>query len=230
MTQRARGFTLIEMLVAMGIFLIFISAVYGIYTGAATAMTRAEAHQAVYQTGRVLLAQLSAELASAYPQPREATTGFVGEDNAGIESEHATDQLTFFTTAHAIVDDAPAGDLCQVRYRMADPSANELPGLYLQVNRTPGLEPAAAETEAELEPETRRLSARVLGFNVRYLPADGDWLAEWPDGATLPRAVRVDLTLQSDEAGAPPVVLSATTNLAMATAETATEEGTDATP
>ncbi|OPZ84124.1 MAG: Pseudopilin GspJ [bacterium ADurb.Bin429] len=226
MTRRSAGFTLIEMLVAMGIFLIFVSAVYGIYAGAATAMARAEAHQAVYQTGRVLLAQVSAELASAYPQPGEMI-GFVGEDNVGMDAEYATDQVTFLTTAHAMNDDAPAGDLLQVRYRMADTAVGEEPGLYIQVNRAPGLE----VNDTEVEPETRRLSARVMGFNARYLPADGDWLAEWPDGATLPRAVRVELTLRSDEDSAAPVVLSTTTNLAMATAEAATgEEGADATP
>ncbi|HOS42164.1 MAG TPA: type II secretion system protein GspJ, partial [Armatimonadota bacterium] len=138
------------------------------------------------------------------------------------------DQVTFLTTAHALDGEAPAGDLQQVRYRMADAAAGEEPGLYVQVHRTPGLE--AEETETEAEPETRRLSARVIGFNVRYLPADGDWLMEWPDGATLPRAARVELTLRSDTDGAAPVVLSATANLAMATAETAGEEGADATP
>jgi type II secretion system protein J len=217
--RRGYGFTLIEMMVAIVIFLIFISAIYGVYAAATTSMARTEAHEEVYQTGRVLLAQLSAEFASVYPNPAGTTNGFVGEDTADAGADREEDRLTFLTTAHAVSEAAPAGDICGVIYRMEDPAQNEEPGLYVETHRTPGLEMEDAETE------TRRLSARVVGFNVHYWTADGEKLVEWPDSQTLPVAVRVELTLQSVRSGEKPVMLSATTNLALATAPVPATEG-----
>lgn len=208
------GFTLIEMMVAILIFGIFISAIYGVYHVAHAALARAEEEEELYQTGRALLAQLSSELASAYPTPKGTTSGFIGEDTAETITERQEDKLTFLTTAHALSDDAPAGDLCQVRYRMDDPDQNETPGLYLEVNRTPGLE------MADTTPEPQMLSPLVKSFNVLYLPADGDWEAEWPDGPTMPVAVRIELLLQSAEPNGKMITLTTTVNLAMATAPT----------
>lgn len=216
--RRGHGFTLIEMLVAVVILLIFLGAIYGVYSAAQAAMAQTEEQAEVTQTGRALLAQLSAEMTSAYPTPGAETTGFTGEETAAT-TDRQEDTLTFLTTAHDTAEKPPAGDLCQVRYRMDDPAANETPGLYVELRRTPGLEMEEAEPEVEL------LSPRVTSFNVLYLPADGDWLTEWPDGPTLPVAVRVELAVQSDRLGAKPMTVTITTNVAMATTPAATTVG-----
>ena len=71
---KSAGFTLIELTVAVAIFLVFITAAFGTFTMVYDSMARTEAHEDLYQTGRVVLAQLSAELASAYQPALVPTT------------------------------------------------------------------------------------------------------------------------------------------------------------
>ena len=216
------GFTLLELLVAVVIFLIFLGAVYGAYTAAGAAMTRTEAQADLYQSGRVLLGQLNRELSCAYQASTATVSALTGEDTEGDAAVVQADVLTVVTSGHALDSSSPAGDLCQVRYRMQDPATAEPPGLYLEETRHPELEPADAT------PVGRLLSPRVVGFNCRYLAAGAeDWAADWVDQATLPVAVRVELTLRGGDADAPPLVLVSTANLALATAS---EGGTDALP
>jgi len=210
--RQAHGLTLLETIVAVVIFMMFTSVVYATYSAAYTAYTRAEEVTEVYQTGRVLLAQMGAELASAYQTPTESTSTLTGEDTNGSSDALQTDTLTFLTTAHAAYGSAPAGDLCQVTYNMGNGSLDETPGLDVTEDFHPGQE---MEDET-LEP--RLLSPLVVGFNVLYLPVDDDWMTEWVDQTTLPLAVRIELTLQPPRAGAKPIILTSTTNLAMATA------------
>jgi len=214
--------TLLETIVAVAVFVLFTGAVYEVYDAAYSSYTRAEEIIDEYQTGRVLLAQLGAELASAYQTPADSAGTLTGEDTDAASDELQADILTFLTTAHAAYGDSPAGDLCQVSYSMNDGSLGDTPGLYVTENFHPGLE---IEDET---PEPRLLSSLVVGFNCLYLPINDDWLMEWTDQTTLPVAVRVELTLQPSRKGAKPIVLTSTTNLAMATAPA--EGATDAQP
>lgn len=210
--RRHHGFTLIEMIVAVMLFLIFITAVYGTLHAGQSSMQRAEEHADLYQTGRVLLAQLSAELAAAYQPAAETTSALIGEDTEGATDDLQADVLTLLTTAHAPYGNQPAGDRCRVTYRIGNEKANTQTGLYVEENFTPGLEVDSAET-----PEPRLLSPLVVAINYKYLPAEGEWEAAWTDQQTLPVAVRVELTLRTDKKGAKPLVLVETTNLVMAT-------------
>jgi hypothetical protein len=100
---------------------------------------------------------------------------------------------------------------------MDKPALGEAPGLYIEVNPTPGLEVDEDQIERHC------LSPLVIGLNCEYLPAEGDWETEWVDETTLPIAVRVGLTLQDQAGKEKPVTLVSTTNLAMATLPTGGE-------
>lgn len=210
--RRIHGFTLIEVMVATVIFLLFIGTVYGVYHAANAAMVRAEEQADIQQTGRVLLAQLNAELTSAYQSPTAPTCTLVGEDTSGTSDEMPEDTLTFLTTAHAAPSGQPAGDLCQVSYAIARDGEDGTPGLYLEENFHPGLE------VTDIEPTRRLLSPLVVGMNCKYLAPDADdWAMDWVDQTTLPIAVRIELTLQPERQTAKPIVVVMTANPAMAT-------------
>lgn len=211
--RRARGFTLIEMIVAVMIFMLFIAAVYGTYTAANKAITSTEEEQEVLQTGRVLLAQLNTEFTSAYQASTATVSTLYGEDSDNASDGLQQDTLTLLTTAHAPYGDAPAGDLCQVKYEMSDGTQDEKPGLYVEESFHPDLE------LEEATPEKRLLSPLVVGFNCKYLAAGGtDWQTEWIDQTVLPVAVRVELTLKPRRENAKPTILVSTANLMLATA------------
>ena len=214
--RRARiGFTLIELVVAMTIFLLLVSAAMGTYAQVYKTTQRVETQEDMYQTGRVILAQLSAELASAYQPPvvagATATSSLEGDDTAGDGTGLQADKLIFLTTAHPADETNSRGDVTQVTYSMNDPVQQELPGLYLEEDLTPGLE------VTDNTPERYRLSPLVLEFNCKYLTTDGDWQNDWVSQTSLPAAVRVELTLQDHAGKEKPLTLVATTNLALAT-------------
>ena len=208
---KSAGFTLIELTVAVAIFLVFITATFGTFTTVYDFMARTETHEDLYQTGRVILAQLSAELASVYRPASSTETELVGEDTEGSVDSLQSDRLSFLTTAHPVDEDDTYGDLTRVTYSLDGASSGEPPGLYLEESWTPGLELDEDQVERHL------VSPLVVGFNCKYLPMEGDWELEWVDQTTLPLAVRVELTLQDPEAQSLPLVLVSTTNLAMTT-------------
>jgi len=204
------------MTVAVVIFMLFISAVYGTYTAASKAITGTEEQQEVLQTGRVLLAQLNTELTSAYQSSSATVSTLYGEDSEDASDELQQDTLTLLTTAHAPYGDAPAGDLCQVKYEMSDGAQDEKPGLYVEESFYPDLEPE------ETTPAKRLLSPLVAGFNCKYLAAGGtEWETEWIDRTALPMAVRVELTLKPQRENAKPTILVSTANVKLATAPAA---------
>lgn len=227
----ATGFTIIEMIVAIVILLIFLSSIYGVYHAAQAGVQRTEIQGDLDQTGRVLLGQLSGELTSAYQASDATTSSLQGTDdlNSGADPLMQQDQLTFLTSAHHM--DTPNGGLCQVTYLMVGGTGaiNSLdgttdpPGLYIEEITPPGLTPE------DSTPTHRLLSPLVVGFNCLYLTVDGTWETEWLDQTTLPRAVRIEITLLAQKPGAQPMVLETTVNPAMTMAP-ATTGDTDATP
>ncbi|HEX2949485.1 MAG TPA: prepilin-type N-terminal cleavage/methylation domain-containing protein [Armatimonadota bacterium] len=211
--QRYPGFTLVEVMVAVVIFLIFVTAVYGVFRAANQAMAHAEDQEDVYQTGRVLLSQITAELTSAYQPASSQVSALVGEDSSSDNSDAMqADQLSFLTTAHPVPNGETGGDVCRVTYLMGGDQDNEKPGLYVEEDLHPGLE------MTDEQPARRLLSPLVIGFNCKYLPVDEDWATEWVDQTTLPVAVRIELTLKPKRPGSKPVVMVTTVNITMATA------------
>lgn len=212
------GLTLVELVVAMTIFALLMSAAMGTYAAVHKTMTRIQTQEDIYQTGRVLLDQLTTELASAYQLPSAPTSSLQGQETSGAEDLRPADVLTFLTTAHPIDESRSRGDLTQLTYSMNN--SDEPAGLYLEEDFTPGLE--ATDTQVQ----RYWLSPLVISFACKYLPVEGDWVTDWTSQTTLPMAVRVELTLQDRAGQEKPVTLVATTNLATATAPAATTAGT----
>jgi prepilin-type N-terminal cleavage/methylation domain-containing protein len=92
------GFTLVEIMVATVIFMLFITAVYGTYTAAHSAMTRAEEQEELYQTGRVVLAQLNSELTCTY-QAGTATVSALTSNTKRIARRRYKTRMSFSSKA-----------------------------------------------------------------------------------------------------------------------------------
>ncbi len=210
MKRRARGFTLVEMMVALVIFLLFVGGVYSIYYTAHAAIERTDAEEDLVQTGRVVLAELSAELTAAVPDPKGLASTMTGTDTDGDPSAPQTDTLSFLTSGHNTAGTDPVGDLTQVSYTRNDGSDGSTPGLYVTETRHPGLEPDGTT------PTPRLLTPLVTSFNCLYL-TDAGWQTDWSSQTTLPQAVRIELVLQSTGANPRTETLVTTANLAQAT-------------
>ena len=114
MNLRGRvGFTLLEILLAMFIFSIVLSILYGAYTGTFRNVDETESQADIYRMARIALERIAEDLESAYIPPwagvRESegktppSAAFVGQ-TAQI-SDRRADTLMFISRAHLVFDE-----------------------------------------------------------------------------------------------------------------------------
>jgi len=208
------GFTLVETLVAIMILVIVIGAIYETFRAGSMCVSRTEERADVYQTARVLLARINAELCSAYQPAGAGKSSLTGEDTPGSETANQFDTLTLVTTAgHSLSRTEPAGDICQVTYRLESTPNGEPAGFFVVEDFRPGLDLSTGKRPPI------RLSDMVVGFDCKYLdPQSDDWKNEWVDQTRMPKAVRVELLLRPQREGAKPVTVASTANVLMSPA------------
>ena len=179
--RRSRGFTLVEVLVALAIL-----AVFATFAWRATAsLVDGESHLAAeaqrWQRLDALFARLEGDLRAAVPRsirvPQGREPAFVGtgsDDGAGA---------FVFTRAGGAPSD-PGAEGVRLGYRLA--------GDTLEILYWPRLDRGAG-----VAPDAHALAGGVARFDVRYADDDGVWSARWPPDRRdeLPRALAVTLTL-----------------------------------
>jgi general secretion pathway protein J len=195
--RRSRGFTLLEVLIALSIVGLLLTIAFG---GLRVAMAawrqgedRAEAHQHV----RALAYTLSRSLGAAYPYrgPRglspEAVVLFVGADK----------RVEFVTQAPPLPLRTPVAFTAVV---IALDDGDE-PGLVVRERALPNRDPFAETPVVMRDP-----SVTALAF--KFLSEDGNWVDTWDgqDSKTIPRAVelRLGVTVNGRAQTLPPITMS----------------------
>lgn len=206
------GFTLIEVLVAVAILVIVIGAIYGAFRAGNQSSVFLEESSDLHQTTRVILAQISSELSSLHPIPGEQTSDLVGEHTDVASGSLYFDKLRFTTVSHKpSIKNAIQGDACMVTYSAECTADGEPLGLFLIEDFTPGLHNSQEDIDAL---PASMVSDLVVGMGCSYLdPDSGEWVDEWVDKTVLPKAVRVELVLQSKRKGSAPITVASTTNI-----------------
>jgi len=190
-----RGFTLVEVLVAVAIISVIMLAVYQT-SGAALACWRTtEAELLCADDARAFLEALSGEVRSAFILPLEA------EDRP---FEGAADRLSFLTSA-PLCDGSvtPSTAATRVTYVVREPERGEsaVEGLVVERRR---------RFYAGGRPIGEEAGTVVLGgvdsLEFEYLAGQGrtgqpNWVPEWSAPDRLPEAVRVRLRLQAPAPG-----------------------------
>ncbi len=191
MNAPARGFTLLELLVALAVFAIMATAAYSglrnvLFTRAAveTQSRRLAAVQlAVYRLEQDIEQAVPRGIRDEYGEPQAALLG----------GELADYRLTLTRAGWDNPLGQPRASLQRVAYRLRD---GRLWRLHWDVLDRGGL----------IEPRETLLLDRVREFRVRFLDQD-DWRGDWPPTASdeagkkknpdaLPRAVEIGLTLE----------------------------------
>jgi len=191
-----RGFTLLEILVAIFIFGTVLATIYAAY-GSTFRLIGATREQAeIYQMARVAMERISEDLAAAIPPESpepEATAGeaaLVGIDD--VADGMAADTLRFRSRAHvAFVGALGAGGPAVIRYTVEP--ATEGGGLVLYRQDTPG--PAGEEGEGG---RGYALCDRLCGVNFTYYAEGGEEYDNWNTAdasaqGRLPARVAVEL-------------------------------------
>ena len=186
MRARRRGFTLVEVLVALAILAIVAALAYRGTAALVDGEARLSAEAARWRTLDAVFTRLEADLRQA--QPRPVRVGSAREPAWLAATEANGSSAIVFSRAGPEFDADPGAAGQRVGYRVREGA--------LEVVYWPGLD-RAPETGATAWP----LFAGVARFSVEHASPDGSWRDAWPragDG-DLPRAVRVLLLLDTGE-------------------------------
>ena len=183
-----RGFTLIEVLVAISLLAIVLTSVYGIFSSVNATKIRLDSDSAEYHLARVVFDRLGRELHGSYYRRGDPTTLFRGGVNTQGESF-----LELTTTAVTPLSATGTG-IAEVRYRLApDNESNESRQVLLRSER-----PRQSATLA-VDDRMMRLAPDVVSLSLRFY-TKGNWKDEWDarqDG--LPQLVEIALVVGHDE-------------------------------
>jgi len=205
--DRERGFTLLELMLAVGILAVVTTVTYMAFAAVVTAWKRGTALTDALHHGDFVVEQLVMGMRSAYyPDARggSAVYGFQTEDRGG--GLYGADSMSWVKLGYALVGkECPfAGGPHRVKVSLeADDEGRE--AVAVRAWRVHG-QPEDFDPD-EIEPVF--LSARVRGLNCRsaYREVDGEieWLDEWDDTNRLPTVVEITLYLDPLEEGGEPV-------------------------
>ena len=205
----ADGFTLMEVMIAIGIMATILVIVFGTYSAAVDRAARTRNLSQVYHEARVLLQLMANDLRSAYiTEPTEQAqqalqlakvepVTFLGEDHT--EANNPMDKLAFSTVLPTQRPDVPDTEMCHVTYSIEP--VNEPPqsrALFRRLNCS--LDPADADQD-----HLFLLTELAYGLDFKYYDDQGteysDWNSRQPRGGKrMPARMKITLLL-ADQRG-----------------------------
>ncbi len=205
MNRRRAGFTLIEVVVALGVMVLIASLAWGVLAGTFKARDFLERQSRLEKSARVALDRIDRELSVAFLTSHTTAvntyrTVFIGRD------EDDADVIWFATRAHRRrYANAHECDQAEITlWTDTDPEDDSGRRLVLLHRESQRIDEKPDEDGVILP-----LATGVTRFDLRYLdPKTAEWRDEWDSTGTdtpdrLPRAVEVVLTLVGPDAADP---------------------------
>lgn len=185
-----KGFTLVEVLVAVVITSMVLLAVYGVFASVSGARQRLETDGEAYHRARVLFDRLGREVRSAYVKPAGSNTLFKGG-----RTQDGNPYLTLTTTA--VTPQSDAKGIAVVYYELTEDPEVETGHKVLMRHETNPLEPAA-----ENQPGYR-LAPGIDAMSLRFYNGI-DWQDEWDSSDQgLPQLVEIAMQIRAGDLAVP---------------------------
>ena len=200
-----RGFTLLEILIAMFIFAVVLTTIFTSYTGTFRIIDETESQTDIYAMARIVLSRIQEDLESINfkeaktSEPEESSPQpamFLGEDNE-IKGRDA-DSLRFLSRAHLIFNEEDENPgIARISYYVSENEVGD--DLVLYRSDTPELEEPSEEGTGGLI-----LCDGLYSINVTYYDADDESHEHWDASGTefrnqLPKMVSILLEFVNDE-------------------------------
>ena len=196
------GFTLIELIAALSIFLVVVTASYALFEGGRKLAARGELHAKRFQAARAGFRALETDLRTVFAGGTY-DTGFVGKSGGTTDLPTDTLDIVGFnnqprlaTPVTATTAEPPPKeiDITRVAYSIDDDSSTIPSGLVRLRTRL------VAEVVTVKDPTEglEEVSADVVGLKFRYYDGTA-WTETWDSvtGGTVPKAVEITLHVKS---------------------------------
>lgn len=198
-----RGFTLLELLLALVIVGILSGVLYASLSIAFNARDAAREEVGVRAEATAALELIRGDLAGVLPPTGILAGAMVGADASDVEG-YPTDQLTYVTHHAAWPTDARTdrlGDLRSVELRLVTPDRTA--GVTEQEQGRHLVREVRTNLLAQTEPQPERqvLARRVVSLEIRYFDGE-EWHDTWDSAQgndTLPSSVAVTLQMLPPE-------------------------------
>ena len=195
---KGRGFTLLEILVAIAILALVVSSLYGAYSGTLDTTQMVEGMRDVDQVARLALMQMVDDFESLYYQKAQGKDTESPYTFGGVtETEGEGGEIVAFaTTSHLDFDMIfPSQRINRVSYIMEKQPDNEK--LYRLVRKEiPFADLPGKEQEILVE-----IADGVESLSLTYFNEDGQQFSQWDSKAEglLPRLVHIRLQMAGDK-------------------------------
>jgi prepilin-type N-terminal cleavage/methylation domain-containing protein len=183
-----KGFTLLEILIAIFILAIILTIVLGPFTGIMASSREAERKIDLYQTARSLMDLISADIRGIFPQPVEEGGLMFRITEERLEGMTTMPRLDFVTTHSLLIGPQRNRFLSEVTYSLRKNPQNEL---YTFIRR------AESPPSEPFDEGGREVALCRIIENFRIQSVSEDEAASETAGE-IPRALMIDFTLNLD--------------------------------
>jgi len=194
--EDSKGFTIVEILVAVTILSVILTIIYGAFASSAKSIIICRKRSDIYQIARLSLHRMAEDISCAFPpkdpNPQNIQIGFIGEDEEldGMPS----DRLDFISTSHLKSGQGLRNPgLYEIGYHIdIDPDTDE----HILFRR----EDDSIDDEIQKGGIALELAERIKGLDFKYYDEEGEEADEWysDDKKSLPRMVKIVLSLEDE--------------------------------
>lgn len=204
---RRSAFTLVELLAALTIFLVVMSASYALFEGGRTLAARGELAARRDQAARSAWGALEEDLRTVFGRQSPFDAGFIGKQAGTPEKPLDTVEFVSFSGRPALVTRTPDPtkpatekeiDASRAAYSIDEDPATEVSGLVRRRTRLLTEVVTVKDPQEGLE----EVVADVIALRLRYYDGS-DWQDVWDStqSGTLPKAVEATVHVRSEYRG-----------------------------
>lgn len=189
MNRARQGVTLLELLIAVAIFLVVAGAIFASFRAGIRGFREIENNLKVSQSAGQALERIDADLRNAFVYSRDKESGFLGSASG----------MSFLTLSDTFTKDGISRDYAFVSYQFSE---NKLMRLLRR-------DQESLNHKSEIKPEEMPVDIEKIQFSYGYADADNQALSfqdSWGSGGapdeqkTLPRAVRIIIGIKGKAA------------------------------